>query len=171
MSCYPSGGLSRATAFYRRLCQTVTRWRRVVHAGHGHPGRLSVRLGVLLLSSFIATPALASGGIGGGGFSGTSGQPRPPREVDEAYEYGKLIYTGRAEGTEKVKYCVLADGQPKKLKRSTLKPFRNGKSAELANAIYDCDNTEQLALAKLDRKQVPFVLYYLNKRYKLNLSS
>lgn len=141
---------------------------------HAPSVRSGARLSVLLICSVIATQTFASGGIGGGGFSGTSGQPRAQREVDEAYEYGKLVYTGRAQGTQKIKYCVLPEGgsgEPKKLKRSTLKPFRNGKSQELANAIYDCDNTAQLALTRLERKQVPFVLYYLNKRYKLNLSS
>ena len=110
--------------------------------------------------------ALASGGFSGG----SGGLGTTPRVVDEAYEFGKLIYKGRASGTEKIKYCVLVDGEAKKLKRSTAKPYRKGSSEAFALALVDCKMPERLALTTMNREHVPVLLYYLNKRYKLALT-
>jgi hypothetical protein len=89
--------------------------------------------------------------------------------VDEVYEYGKSIYNGRRPGAQKVKFCVLQKGKPKKVRARTLKPFRGGSKVDLANALYDCSQPEVLALARLKQDQIPFVLYFLNKRFKLDL--
>ena len=126
---------------------------------------------ILVVFTLGSLPSYASGGIGGGGFSG-SGAPQTPvrkREVDEPYEYGKAVFFGRLPGAQRTKYCVLVEGKPKKLKRSTLKPFKGGSRLELANAMYDCDNPDRLALGLVEKKQIPYVLYYLNKRFKLEL--
>lgn len=123
-----------------------------------------------LLASLIACNSLASGGTGGlGGLSGGTGST-PQRGVDEIYEYGKAVYLGRSPDAEKLQYCVLVDGEAKKLKRKTLKPYRKKTRVELANALYLCDDTSKLALHSLKQEQVAFVLYYLNKRFKLKLT-
>lgn len=123
-----------------------------------------------LLAGLIACSSFASGGTGGlGGLSGGTGST-PQREVDESYEYGKAVYLGRSPDAEKLQYCVLVEGEAKKLKRKTLKPYRKKTRVELANALYRCDDTSKLALNSLKREQVAFVLYYLNKRFKLKLT-
>ncbi len=124
-------------------------------------------LGITLLA-FLSVGVAASGPVSSpGGFGGPSSAPA--RQVDEVYEYGKSIYNGRLPGAQKVKYCVLQDGKPKRVRARTLKPYRGGSKLDLANALYDCAQTEVLALARLDREQVSFVLYFLNKRFKLDL--
>lgn len=110
--------------------------------------------------------ALASG-VGGGFGAGT--QQSQPRVVDERYEYGKAVFLGREPGTTKIKYCVEHDGEVKKLKRRTLKRFKSGSAGDFANALLVCDQPENLALRTLKDEQIPFVLYYLNKRYRLDL--
>ena len=42
---------------------------------------------------------------------------------------------------------------------------------DFANALYNCDMPEELALRNVEQDQVPYVLYYLNKRYKLELAA
>ena len=126
----------------------------------------------LVTVSLFASSIWASGGGGGGGFSGGGnfgGAAPTPRVVDEAYEYGKAVYLGRSPGAEQIKYCVVVDGEAKKVKRSTLKPYKGVTRQELANALYNCEAADQLALRSVSQEEVPFVLYYLNKRC-LNLS-
>lgn len=137
--------------------------------------RLTIALTLMLglLAATLASGSFASGGGNGGGFIGggaSSAGPAPKREADERYEYGKAVYLGRLPDSEKLEYCVLKDGEAKKLKRRTLKPYRGKTLKEFANALYRCDDSTKLALNSLKREQVAFVLYYLNKRYRLKLS-
>ena len=127
-----------------------------------------VSLGTLFGALLLAGPVIASGG-GSGNIVAPTG-PMQERKVDERYEYGKAVYLGREPGTTKIPYCVLVDGEPKKLKRRTLKPYRKGSVVDFANALYHCDDPSKLALLSLAKDQVPHVLYYLNKRYRLKLS-
>ena len=117
------------------------------------------------LALLACGPVFASGSVSGGPVSGGY----QPRAVDEVYEFGKAVFKGRAEGAEKIKYCVMVDGKAKKLKRSTAKPYRNGPARDFALALVDCSAPERLALTTMAREHVPMVLYYLNKRFKLDL--
>jgi len=109
---------------------------------------------VLLATAVLSTSlAYASGGT-----SFPLAVPEP-REVDQVYELGKQIYKGRSQDAVKIKYCVKQqDGEFKKLKGSTAKPFRGGISKDFA-------------LSTVADGQIPLVLYYLNKRYRLNLQN
>lgn len=131
------------------------------------PQRL-VTLLVLCGALWFTGPALASGG-GSGPIVPPTG-PVQERVVDERYEYGKAVYLGREPGTTRIEYCLLVDGEPRKLKRRTLKPYRGGSVVDFANALYRCDDPASLALLSLAEDQVPHVLYYLNKRYRLKLN-
>lgn len=121
---------------------------------------------VLLL--LVVDTAVASGGSGFPRASGPIG-PGLQRQVDEIYEFGKAAYKGRIEGTEKIKYCVKHKDKLKKVKRSTVKQFRNGPTLNFARALLDCKQPDRLALTTMEREHVPAVLYYLNKRYRLEL--
>ncbi len=120
---------------------------------------------IFLMLMLISTGAAASGGLGLP--SGSAGAP--VRQVDELYEAGKQIYKGRTAGAEKIAYCVKVDGELKKLKRSTIKPFKGGSREDFALALFDCEQPDRLALTSMQRDQVPVVLYYLEKRFRLNL--
>ena len=116
--------------------------------------------------TLVSGSALASGGFSDLG-------PPPGGQapvVDQVYVYGKSIYKGRAEGAEKIKYCVKVDGEVKKLRGSTAKLYRKGPVRDFALALIDCANPERLALTTMSRDHVPVILYYLNKRYRLKLS-
>lgn len=117
----------------------------------------------------VGTSVFASGLSGGVG--GTAGSTRAPREVDQVYEFGKSLYLGRAPGSKKVNYCVKVNGEPKKLRSRSLRSYKGVKQLDFANALYNCNDPEQLALLELEKEQVAYVLYYLNKRYKLNLDT
>lgn len=136
-----------------------------------HTNRVSALIAGLL-GLLISGTSFASGGIGGGGMSGSAGSPSTARKhkVDESYEYGKAVYLGRSSDAKKLAWCVLVDGEAKKVKKKTLKPYRRKTQSELANALYLCNEPSTLALTALKREQIAFVLYYLNKRFKLKLS-
>jgi len=128
-------------------------------------------LATFLLTAFTGHQALASGG--GGGYSGGGGGigPAPaPREVDQVYEYGKSVYLGRSPGSKKISYCVKVDGELKKLRGRNLKSYRGAKQLDFANALYNCKAPDELALAGVDKEEIAYVIYYLNKRYKLDLA-
>ncbi len=127
---------------------------------------------LLILSAIMAallSQALYASGRSSGGFSNRSDQTPKPRQIDEAYEYGKAIFLGRNPGTKAMKYCLLVDGEAKIINRNNIKRYKGTNQSELANALYDCDEPENLALRAVNKEQIPYVLYYLNKRYKLNL--
>ena len=115
-----------------------------------------------------ASMASGGGGLVGGG---NQGSPRPAREVDQLYEHGKAIYLGRTPGAQKVDYCLKVDGEPRKLRRKHLRAWRGGDQLEFANALYNCKMPDELALASVRKEEIAFVLYYLNKRFKLDLAS
>ena len=120
-----------------------------------------------ILFTVTGSTAYASGGVGGG--YGRSSTPQPQRVVDEAYEYGKAVYKGRA-GAPKQRYCLRGDEKPAKLKRSSLKPYRSTSVRELADSLVLCDMGETSALAALSDDQAIHLIYYLNKRFKLELA-
>jgi len=91
--------------------------------------------------------------------------------VDEVYEYGKALYLGRAPGATKINYCVNVDGAPKKLRGRTLRSYKGSKQLDFANALVNCQQPDELALAAVKKEEIAYVLYYLNKRYRLNLDN
>lgn len=134
---------------------------------------LPARTARILLAAMLVTltaPSTQASGISGSGPSGGGFTGSAPREVDQLYEYGKSIYLGRTPGTQKVSYCVKVDGEVKKLRGRHLRNWRGRKQLEFANALYNCKQPERLALIDLEQEQVAYVLYYLNKRYKLELA-
>jgi len=142
-------------------------------SGQSRPTRLIAFTCALLLAplALVGTGPVAASGSSGG-FSGSTGgrAAPPPKVVDEVYEYGKSIYLGRAPGTKKVNYCVNVDGAAKKLRGRTVRDFKGASQIDFANALVNCQQPDQLALTGVKKEEIAYVLYYLNKRYRLNLS-
>ena len=128
----------------------------------------SVKLLIIASLVMFAAPVFASGG---GSYGGGGGLSAPqPRAVDRAYEYGKAIYQGRVKEVGKIQYCVKQGEETVKLKRGSLKPYKGGTVNDLAQNLYDCKMPEDRIADRMSQKNLQFVLYYLNKRYKLKLS-
>lgn len=130
-----------------------------------------ISLAAMALSS---TAAFASGGggggYGGGGFGGTSAPQQ--RVVDQNYEQGKAIFTGRAVGSSKISYCLKDPSEEGKLvpvKSKTIKAYKRTTYQELADNLYNCDEPDSLVSSELKRDDYLYVMYYLNKRYRLAL--
>jgi len=108
--------------------------------------------------------------IGLSDFSGRfEKQRRKPKLVDSAYELGKSVYYGRKDGTPKLSYCIISEGNKQKLKRKAVKPYKNTSFSELAINLYNCDVPEKKIKTELQRDDFLHVLYYIDSRYKLNL--
>lgn len=132
---------------------------------------ISIFFAAVLTSSLAY--ASGGGGGGGGGYGGgfSSGGSAPAREIDQNFEYGKSLFKGNAGNFEKVDYCIVADGEPQKVRSRSLRDFKGSSSNDLAAALVNCEDTEKALLDYMDANSAIYVLYYLNKRYSLNLSS
>ena len=119
-----------------------------------------------LILSLLSHYAYASGTYGGGSYNRSAEQ----RQVDQTYESGKAIFRGRASSAGKLKYCVSVDGELLPVKRSSLKGFKNTKYSDVANQLFNCDLPDKKIAEQLTKDEFLYVIYYLNKRFKLNLS-
>jgi len=121
---------------------------------------------------FTSTQLIASGGESEDNddpLEGIGSFSRPERVVDPTYESGKAIYTGRNKSVAKLSYCLRQGDDTVALKRKTIKTFKKSSYSELAKSLYQCDVPDSTIKSQLESKQFLHVLYYLNKRYKLNL--
>jgi len=119
----------------------------------------------LLLTLLISTSTLASGGYDDNSYS----QPRAPKKIDTVYEYGKSTYSGRINGVA-IQYCIYDGTKSTKVKRRTIKQLKNTSYDTLGSSLHNCGKPEQSMASLLNKQQLNAVAYYLNKRYKLNLS-
>ena len=131
-----------------------------------------MKFSTILFSATIAlssATAFASGG-GGGGYGGGS-YSQPQRQVDQTYEVGKSIYNGRQSGVASISYCVASGGVKLPVKSKSLKEYKKTTYDNLAQNLYNCDQPDTLVSSELSNDNLLYVLYYLNKRYRLGLSS
>ncbi len=127
------------------------------------PSRLLSVLCLFVLSTSLSHVSVASGG--GGGFY--DDEPTP---VDHTYEAGKAIFKGRNQAYKPHTFCVVDQktGEVTKIKRKTIKPYKRQPAGNLMNNLYSCEDTTTRARAILG-EDLPFLVYYLNKRYSLRL--
>lgn len=119
----------------------------------------------------IALLSILSGGVfasSGGGESYNYDKPTP-KPIDTKYEYGKSIYQGRDKSVGKVNFCISDGTSVKPVKASTLRPFKKGSVRNLTSSLYDCNNSSQQISEQINSKNLSYVVYYLNKRFRLNL--
>lgn len=126
-------------------------------------------IGIVLAAALvqISSPAAASGSFG-------RQQPQLPerqRQVDPLYDQGKAVFKGRIRDYGKLKFCLVdpESGELAKLKGRTIKPFKEADINKFATSLYNCEMPEQQIAGLLTRDDLIAVVYYLNKRYKLNL--
>jgi len=135
--------------------------------------KVSLITSTLLISLLVPFYSFASGGdtseTNDDPFEGLSDFQRAQRVVDPTYESGKAIYTGRNKSVPKLSYCLRNGEEIVALKRKTIKNFKKSSYSELARNLYQCDTPDSTIKSQLESKQFLHVLYYLNKRYKLNL--
>lgn len=134
-----------------------------------------MKFSTILFSITIAlsgTTAFASGGGGGGGFGGGGGSySQPQRQVDETYEVGKAIFNGRQSGVASISYCVASGDVKLPVKSKSLSDYKKTTYDNLSQNLYNCDKPDTLIATELSNDNLLYVLYYLNKRYRLKLSS
>ena len=131
---------------------------------------LTTALLVMFLQSSLS---FASGGYSGGGgsFNNRSVTPAPARQIDQTYETGKAIFTGRAKGEPSLEYCIAVEGEKVPVKRKSIRSYKKSTYNDFANGLYRCDEPDTLIADSLTRDSLLYVVYYLNKRHKLKLRS
>ncbi len=125
------------------------------------------QLSVLFILMLSMGSVHASGGFGG------SGGRLQTQVVDPLYEEGKAVYSGKTSRSQRIDYCVLVPGgsEVQKLRRKSLKSFKRSSVRDFAVSLHDCDMPERKIADVLDQADFRAVIYYLNKRYKLKLTS
>jgi len=124
----------------------------------------------LLSTVFISTLALSIGNVhASGSYGGSRSYDLPERKVDQTYEVGKSIYTGRRSGSPKLKYCISVENELSPVKRSSLKTYKNDTVQNFTDNLFECDKPDTKIASELSRDEFLYVVYYLNKRYRLNL--
>lgn len=124
---------------------------------------------VLLMTASLA---FGSGGYSGGGFSSGS-QNLPQRQTDPLYEHGKAVFKGRTTNTKGVDFCLTSSQSEEgftKIKRKSIRPFKGTSYQLMAEGLVDCNKPESSLIQTLTRDEMLTLIYYLDKRYKLNLS-
>ena len=135
----------------------------------------SLRLLVIgCFSAVFTVTAWASGGESEDNdsfeeFDTSAYQQQQRKVVDQSYETGKAIYTGRKTNTPKLSYCLRDGEQTVALKRKSIKQHKQGSYSSLAASLVDCDNPSLSVKQQLGSKDFLYVLYYLDKRCKLKL--
>jgi hypothetical protein len=89
--------------------------------------------------------------------------------TNSSFDLSRVAYNVRGIRSKRVKYCVLVDGQPKKINQSRLRSFRRTDLEDFALALVDCDNPTRLALADVEPEKIPQVLAYLAQHHRLRL--
>lgn len=120
----------------------------------------------LSLSTYASTGGGSYGSSSRGGDYGNSRQNR--RAVDQTYELGKSVYLGK-RGT-KLNYCIDNGTDKVKLKSKTAKKFKRKAANEFLVALYDCNQPDIQVANIIDKGDVYALVYYFNKRYRLNLT-
>jgi len=121
----------------------------------------------LALAALLSSGAFASGGSYNYGYDAPKPKPKP---VDTRYEYGKTIYQGRATNIGKIKFCVNDGEAISPVKTSTLRPFKRTSVRNLTSNLYNCE-TSQKASETISSKDLSYIVYYLNKRFRLRLNN
>ena len=131
----------------------------------------ALTLFTLAFSSSVLASGGGGGGGGGGGFSSrsTGSYSTPQRVVDQDYEIGKAIFTGRQTGVEKIAYCIKIEDQLTPVKRKSIKAFHKSSYENLTANLFDCNQPDTQVLDQIGRDNLLYVMYYLNKRYNLYL--
>jgi hypothetical protein len=122
----------------------------------------------LFLMFAHSTLSFASGGRSGSFDSGRDANTQP-RQVDQVYETGKAIFNGRAKGEPALQYCVAVGDQKIPVQRKSLNTFKNSSFNDFAESLYLCDQPEKRVSESLTRDSLLHVVYYLDKRHKLDL--
>lgn len=125
-------------------------------------------LGIALLS-LTPSVVLASGSTGD---YGGSSYDRPAKTIDPVYERGKAIFTGRSQEYRKYAFCIRdnSSSEPQKIKRKNIKAYKNSTYDAVAGELVKCDEPNKAITDVVSRDDVSFLVYYIDKRYKLELS-
>ena len=132
-----------------------------------HPTHKATLAAICLAAGSLAISTSVSAS-GGGGFnqSGFSSQ-----RIDQQYELGKSYYKSRQADGSKLEYCVQTSDGLKKLSRGSVKAYKRGTVSNFVDNLFNCADPAVKIADAVPADQGDAILYYLNKRFKLRLTS
>lgn len=136
----------------------------------------AVAIAAGLIMGGTTEASLASGTGTGGGIGHISGFNRslPHQEpgIDQTYEYGKAMISGRLRKFRNVTFCVANEDRSnsQRISYQSVKHFKNTESAQLYRAIVICRSPEQKILELAEPVEIQALVHYLDDRYNLELT-
>lgn len=97
--------------------------------------------------------------------------------LDKTFTLGKSIYMGRGRKVRGLRVClsvkeVDGDGLTAiRLSRRVLKPFKGGSIIALTSRLVDCRAPKSQVALILGRTEFRALVYFMNKRFRLDLKS
>jgi len=101
--------------------------------------------------------------------SGTESYGGTYKKVDRLYEEGKANYYATDSSGQRARYCVKTEDALEKVSRKSLKSFAGTSAAELSSNLVRCEQPDAALASIMGDDQASALMYYLNKRYRLNL--
>ena len=123
-------------------------------------------LSVAALSMLLISPLVTASGGGGFDQSGFS-----QKRIDQQYETGKSYFKSRQADGSRLEYCIKSDSGLKKLSRRSVSAFKRGPASDFVASLYSCADPNLKIADAVPEGQGDAILYYLNKRFKLRLTS
>ncbi len=130
----------------------------------------------LMLGTMSALAGMCSGpgpsptSILGGSTFGSATVVTRTLSTDRTYRIGRVAFSKRDAQGEKIRYCVMVDGEAKRITKSRLRALQGASVDDFALSLVDCNNPGQLALAKVEeREKIPQILYYIAAHYEMSL--
>jgi len=122
---------------------------------------------------FVTSASISHLSIASGGYDSDYTFNSKPKPIDHTYEAGKSIFKGRKDIYKPHTFCILDanSNQVKKVKRSTVRPFKKQSANSFADSLYSCKETSKSARDILSQNDITFLVYYLNKRFSLRLTN
>lgn len=88
--------------------------------------------------------------------------------VDQSYEAGKALLSGRVDGIDAADFCLSVDGVATPV-ASAISSFEGGSTDDLISSMVSCVNPETAISSKVDADSLQSVVHYLNKANDLGL--
>ena len=123
---------------------------------------------ISLCAITAAAVIVSSSVFASGGAAPASAKPTA-KVVDESFEAGKALLSGRVDGVDPSDFCLSVDGQASPV-ASAIDSFKGGSSDDLLNSMVSCSNPETQISSIVDADSLDSVVHYLNKAKGLGLN-
>jgi hypothetical protein len=130
-----------------------------------------LKIAATLLLSSLSCLCFASGTTGGA-TNGNNSQNYSKPKTDPTYEAGKSIFTGRDRNYSNYTFCITdpKTGESSKLTGDSIKAYKAATYSAVAKNLTNCDKPSVALSNLIATDDISYLVYFLDKRYRLQLT-